>query len=671
MDFRQTGDKKWQSIVRSKGESEDVPDAIDILRDELEEAGEISPQSSNFYLFEPWDVGKRPDWVLEQAKEDGIDLGSEMFTKHIGPDPHDFQAGYLMSTAFFRTLIGGTSLGKSYPVLMEMIIMLTAEIPISLRYPKGFKTDIKRLRTSENIERFGRFDANTGTFIDHNINAHTPETENEWDCGNIEGVGVYPEEKISPSGSEFWIGTFMRAMNEYWWPRLEEKGRIVIPEHLIDRSKGNEGYDRKQNVVYLIRNSKCANITYDSRFNRFEAERVWACALDEEPDDPRIVQAAQQHAHFMMLVMTPYHGITYTKDLIFPKEINSEKKVFHATQYDSPYQNKKKIEVKRSNMQSWDIGARVWGVHTEVKGKPYFDRKKIMTWINKYSVPYTWARFIPQEEYYGIIENPHVIDKRYLMNTHVSMISQSEDDLRSTWRVYKEVVKGKPYLFVADPAEGAETPIEAGDPCAGIMFEAPASEFEKPVIVATISSTLETIEFARVCSHAMRVYNNATLGAETRRGAANATFAGELSDWPYWYHLVTIQDSTQKPKAHKGFDTNSATRSSLFDLIDAWIKEYSEGEYPDIPDLTLLKELAACVKGKNGRPDHTKQGTLDKAICLGIGLYIFKFSPEQVRFNGEQEEDVKPFQKLFDRLGITQEEESKNEYLGAVMPTWR
>jgi hypothetical protein len=137
---------------------------------------------------------------------------------------------------------------------------------------------------------------------------------------------------------------------------------------------------------------------------------------------------------------------------------------------------------------------------------------------------------------------------------------------------------------------------------------------------------------------ALRYWNNALLGAETKRGFSNATFAGELREWPYWYHMITVQQSTRKPRQQIGFDTNAKTRDSIFELIGKWLSDYDEDSYPDIPDKQLLVELAGAIKGRGGRCDHTTQGSLDRAVCFGIFLYILEYSKDQIacRVKAEQ-----------------------------------
>ena len=645
-------------------------DVFEKIENAISGYGGEENEISSFYHFEPWDVEKRPEWMLEMARGDGIDLHGGDIARFAGIDPHPFQSGYLQSTAFMRTLLAGTSVGKSYVALMEGIIQITGETPISMRYDAGVDTKVKRVVNEGNILRFGRFDARSGAFIDHNTSAQKDETE--WNCGTIRGVGKYPTEKIAPYGSELWLGTYMKAMNEYWWPRLYDEATRIIPDHLIDKNRGHNGFSVQDKIVYLSRGGKLAIITYETGYNRFEAQRVWSVILDEEPEDERIFGAAQQRCKWLSLVETPYRGMTYTKGLIFDENSGAHKRLFHATQYDSPYQRRELIDIRRQNMRPWDIGARIWGIHSEMRGKPYYDRHKITTWMNKYKSSPKLVSFRPSCEYNGIVSNGGKIPS--LLDVDVSAIIERELDKQGVWSMYEDVRPNVPYVLAADPAEGSENPEEAADICAAVIARPPYGDETGMRIVATLRSTLETILFARVCSHAARYYNNSNLAAETRRAACNAAFAIELRDWPYWYKMTSVQQSNRMARSIRGFDTNVSTRSAIFEMIQGWIAEYGFDEYPQIPDRELLKELAACVVGKNGRPDHTRDGTLDTTICFGILLYVFKNSPEQITYNGDESPtNAEPFGKLRGLIKSRDVDaaQCRNAGLGALMPHWR
>jgi hypothetical protein len=573
-----------------------------------------------------------------------VDLNNEDFARHIGPDPHPFQSGFILSTARFRGSIAATQVGKTHPVFIEIGIMVSGQKPISLSFDKGVDTGVERVISRENIIRYGRFDSKTGKFIDHDVNAKQPETWKEWNCGNIIGAGVYPDEKIAPEGSVIWVGTTSRALTELWWPRLSQGKGSLIPEEFIDRKVGVDGYVKSEYTVAFHRDIRLPVISYESGFRKFESINTWATFFDEEPPDQQCVTAAINHTERFAVVETPYIGITYTKALMFPNAKREDHEVFHATSYDSPYLTPEIIAHRRTMMPPWEIVARIWGVHTEPKGKPYYDREKLQAWINRFKVPFTLCRFSPREAYYGIKKSSPDSELKCLMDVTISKSVEESENKQDVWRIYEERKEGYAYYLMADSAEGAESPEEAGDVLAALVMRKPIDQTreEKPKIVASLRSTLPTQAFARVCSYALLYYWNALLCAEgPTRGSFNALFFAELKDYPYWFKQMSLRDSTRKVREVFGFDTNQATRGAIFEGIRDWLADYDENEYPEIPDEPLLIELAGCVvvyKQGKPRPDHDRKGSLDTTLCFGQGIYIYKHYADQIKQRTQSEE---------------------------------
>jgi hypothetical protein len=650
-------------------------DALSEILGVIDDFDQAKLQLHPFYTFEPWDVPERPAWVQQQAIDDGIDLDGEEFARYVGKAPRQFQTGYFMGTEFFLGILGGTQIGKSMCPKIEATIMLTGELPICFRYEKGVDTGVPRPITEANIKRWGRRERDSGQIIDHNPRPTENQLGNieRWNCGNIMGVGHYPKEKIAPIDNRvIWIGTHMKTMNEYWWPAMGDPAeRNIIPEHLYDTSRAKNGVDSEQHIGYLKGGARFSFITFETGFRRVEGKKVWCYIADEEPQDENIIQSAQTHSVFMRLVMTPYNGITYTKDLLFPKRLSPDKKVLHATQYDSPYQSRKDIEKQRQNMKSWDIGARVWGMHTATTGKPFFDRDKITFWIRKFKRNFKFIRLVPDDEYVSIGASPDGQSKS-LMAVNVSAMEVAEDNRLDTWRLYDDLQEETGYALGVDSAEGAENPEDAGDSSAAVAMRPAMLKEPRPIIAATLRSTLTTVQFARVVSHGLRYFNNALLCLESRRGAAAAATASELALWPYWMRMTVISDATRKPKSVRGFDTTGSTRDSIFKLIGSIINDCGREDYPYIPDESLLVELAAAItkttQGGKVRCDHPHAGALDMTIAYGILLYLFKNCPEQVQFNGDSKQAKRMSSRLariMERIR-TKDVQKKPLYLGQI-----
>jgi len=579
-----------------------------------------------FMSFEPWDVQKRDDWFIEELARDGINFKDH--AKIIPPDPHPFQSGSLLSCNTLDVNQGANQIGKSFPEVIDTIIQLTGEIPFSLKHPKGVDTGIKRPITIENIKRFGRFDIRSGAFIDNDIYAVRDKLA--WDCGTIKGVGIYPREKICPtSGGMAWIGTTKEAKNQFWWPRFKE----IIPKHLLDIKRGVGGFSELRQQVHLVGGATITIITYEQGYNRFEARRVWKCILDEEPEDRRIFAAAIQHCNRLRMCFTPYNGISWSYFDIFKRiEEGANIGLFHATQYDSPYQNRQDVNDRKAMMKKWEVASRIYGLYSEQTGRPYYDREKIYVWMQNHANYCRYGSFMPSKPYGSIYE---------LIATPIGVVDSTRvaaEEERDVWEIYEDVKPGAEYWMSIDTSDGAEDQSSAADRSAAIIMRAPderAAETE-PVMVAAIRSIMEPSEFSRICLWACVHYNNALMCPETR-GQSAATFLASVRDYPYMFKMTVIRDADRKTTEHLGFDTNARTRKLLFDLVGDWIKEHQDD--PRIPHMPLLKELSACVVGQDGRPDHTTGKTLDSAVAFGISLYVYRHARDQIRCNQNVVED--------------------------------
>lgn len=571
-----------------------------------------------FMAFEPWDVEPRAAWFEDECKQDGINFAE--YSKLLPPAPHPFQSGSILSTNTLDVNQGGSQIGKSFPEVIDTIIQLTGEVPISLRYEKGFDTGVLRPVTVENIRRFGRIDASTGIVIDHDIFA--TKSAGEWNCGTIKGCGIYPREKICPkSGGQAWVGTTKEAKNQFWWPRFKE----IIPKHLLDTKKGIGGFSELKQQVHLHGGATITVITYEQGYSRFEASRVWKCILDEEPEDRRIFASAIQHCERMRMCFTPYNGISWSFFDIFKKiEEGANIGLFHATQYDSPYQSRDDVNNRKSMMKKWEIASRIYGLYSEQTGRPYYDRDKVYVWLKDCIRPTRYGSFLPTKPYSTIYE---LIAEPVQMADRPKADYEAEQD---TWEIFEDARPGCAYWMGVDTSDGGESQEAAADRSAAQIFRAPieAAGEKEPIMVAAIRSILEPSEFSRVCLYACVHYNNALMCPETR-GQSAATFLANVRDYPFFFKMTVIRDADRKTTEHLGFDTNSRTRKLIFDLVGDWIKEHETD--PRIPHEALLKEISACVVSEDGRPDHTTGKTLDSTVAFGISLYVYKHGRDQIR----------------------------------------
>ena len=550
---------------------------------------------------------------------------------------------------------------NSIQALIEIGCICSGEFPISMQYDKGVDTGVKRIISGQNIRRWGRRSVKTKRLIDYNADA---EKDGTWDCGTIIGAGKFPKEKCVPGDLTnekeervIWIGTTQRALTEAWWPKLVEEGQRIFPKKFIDASKGNAGVNRVDNIIHLINDIRLSMITYEQGHHKFESITTWACYFDEEPKDQRCVSAAIGHCKYFSLIMTPLHGITYTRDIFFRKP-SPNKRTYHATAYDSPYLTRETIDENRSQYPDYEIGARFWALHTAAAQRPYYNRRKLQMWLSKmagFKNGYR-AEINPDRPYFGVIKKPHISALPGLMDigTVLVPIDDSAPVKDCEWMVYEDLQKDGAYLIIADNANGADLPEDAGDFGSALVLRAPKPERgeARPVLVAEMSSKSTPEIFASHVGLSLNYYNFATLAGEAAsRGAANGMFFSELRDYPFWYTRTVKKQASRKDVTQKGFDMNSGTRKPIFDEIEAWFSDFDEDDDPMIPSETILTMASECLKViKNGnmRPDHPAGKNNDMLVCFGMGIYIFKIFPEQMKCRrSARKENVDSGSKMF------------------------
>lgn len=626
-------------------------DAFSQIAGVIEDANEVWRLHPGYFLYEPWDVAPRSPEIMRQAIDDGVDLDAPDLMRCVGPAPHFFQSGFLLSTKFFRGAMAAGQCGKTVGVAVEVLCSATGEIPFALRYPAGHDTGIPRLLTKENIIRWGRRSKDTGEIIDHNWRC---KQDDSWDCGNVTGVGVFPSEKIVPEGSLIRIASRQKLILQNWWPaftgaRKDGLGAFV-PPFFIDKTRGSyqmRGSNKQDYQVFLKRGVVLQMLTYESGKEVFEGIKV-PTYLDEEPLNEEIIGAVVTHASRWALIETPYEGITFSRELIFPKVRTPDMETFHATAYDCPYLTPSEIQKQRAIIgeRTWEIGARLWGIPTEQSGKPYYDRKKINFWMQRFSPslkPKKLVRFEPVGVWANIKSDERISKVPGLLDTEVRMADAEEEDQQSVWRLYEDRQAGTGYASASDQAEGAEVPDMAGDLSVAMIGRSHLECPTRPVLCASLRSTLPTPQFAREVLYAARYFNNALLAPETGPGAANESFRMVANDWPWWFKDTTIRQSTRKPRERQGFQPTSDRRDAVFDkLIRDWLDEYDQDSFPELPDEWVLRELAGAItgttRGGKARCDHPRDGTLDSAMAFGILLFVFQ--PEfyrQVKCNASDD----------------------------------
>jgi hypothetical protein len=533
----------------------------------------------------------------------------------------------MTSKATIAVEFAGNRVGKSYCAIIDMIIKTTGELPYAFRYEKGFVTDIKRKIDPENVRRWGRFDIETGTFIDKDDQAPKDGT---WDCGCIVGVGIYPHELIIPTDHKLktiWVCTKKQAWDEMWWKQL----KAIIPKYMLDTTQGVEGFSEKKRHVYLAGGYEIHGLTYDQGAMSFEAVEVPYLYMDEEAP-MAVYSAALYHCTKMRIIETPYKGVTWTYDMLLLRSLDEDSfiEVYHATQYDSPYLTQSWINDRRSNVKRWEMKARLYGIHSDQEGRPYYEdhMKTLRLWSTSLVNAAQYVKFEPTKA----LEN-----YRELCKERINIVTQTKDDEAGTWHIYEPCDPRTEYWVTADTAEGNEDDSQAAaDRNSALIWRKPDPEKNEnmlyPVMVAACRSTRDTMYFARDCGYAAIHYNCALLAPEIR-GETAGVFKMAVHTYPYLYRMTVTNNKTNRPIQKIGYITSAGTRQQLFDLAGDFLGEYSGHDTSPIQYMPLIKELMSCIVGKKGRPDHPKNGTTDTLIPFGIGIYVYQIDPTQIKNN--------------------------------------
>jgi len=627
-----------------------------------------------YYHFEPWDCTSLPPHVLTKAAEDGVDLEYDDAERMAGPYPRPFQSGAILSKKLIRIVQAGSQTGKSIAGQVLLGCVISRQPPYAFRYPEGVDTGIARAVTKENVRRFGRRDAATGKIIDYNDDKVAPQGgpmpgSGDWNCGNIVGVGIFPEELYAPKGSQIWIGTLKQSLDTLWWPVFTGEGASrFFPEDFIDTSKGRNGSNKNDRIIHCMNGIDVHIKSYDGGELQFESKTAWMTVYDEEPLTKAIYLSGIKHAKYHVFQFTPLKGMTWSKDVFFGCLDDGKRTLeslaredfdyYHASAYDSPYVDKKFLETTRRSMRVWERKSRIWGQYSECEGEPFFARDKIQAWRRRFSRNGS-ARIIeavtPFHGIYGTVGIPGILQAR--------TVSRQVDalDLATTWRVFEDVKEGTGYGMVVDSAEGAVDPVDSNDFQFALVFRMPDyQEVEmgrQPVVCATIRSHLPTKAFSRICMQALHHYNNALLVAERGRGKDNEAFGVLLEEWPYWYYHQAKNAATGQYRRKKGFDTNSGNRTEYFISLKDLVDGYETDEDPGILCDWILSEMAAAIiktskARKTPRCDHPDNGYLDGTICYGIANYLLDDDEFDLVCNVEKRDEKHGF---IHRMGLQEE----------------
>jgi len=552
-----------------------------------------------FNHFEPFDVAPRGQWMLDIAKNYDVELD---------PAGGPFQIGALMDcteTPAYTLSIAGSQTGKSRVFVVEAVIMATGKIPISMCYDKGEDTGHARLMTPENIARWG--------------------LQPDGTCGNIIGVGKYPIQKMKPARSntmEIWIASYKEVREKMWRKRLME----FIPDGYLKDSHGNGGWSDRDKLYTFKNGSIIRMITYEQKYKKVEGDWANMIILDEEPPDRQYFISALEHCTYLRFSFTPINGLGWSYgDAYLPAIQNKEStvKIYACSQFDSPFQNRAKVEEKIKKYKDYEVKSRVFGQFSEMAGAPYYTFEVTSQLLKAYVPRHTLARIIPMRK-------PDTVKEALTIQMRLEPAEKKDEDV---WEIYEPFCKTDAYWISTDTAEGDDDPDKAADASVAYVRRLPRpSEGEKdPVMVACLRTHMRNVEFAWMCLYAGCYYNFALIAPETGVSADGAVFVTTILDYPFIYRHTSTCDKTHMVQEKLGFDSKNGPRKYAFDLIGTWV--YTHMDRSGIYHYQLLKEVNECVTGKGGRPDHPDRGSSDCLTAFGISCYVYDLARTQIRCN--------------------------------------
>ena len=563
--------------------------------------------SSDFNMWEPFDCLPRPQWLLDTASKYDVTLD---------PAGCPFQTGLLLDTTEtpgYTLSIAGSHTGKSRALLIETIIMCIGKVPICLAYDKGVDTGIPRKVTPWNIKAYGQLP--------------------DGSCGTIKGVGKYPIEKLNPKDGrmEVWIGSYKEIKEKMWRKRLEE----LIPPSFLKDHRGNNGWSHNRQTYSFTTGALIRLITFEQQYKKTEGDFANLIVLDEEPPDRQYFISATEHCTYLRLCFTPIKGILGWSyfDCYLPaiQDKHSPVKIFSATQYDSPFQDREKIDAKLLTYKDFEIKARVFGQFSETSGCPYYVYEITQQLLKAYVPRHTLVRIVPMSQVETAREALEV-------KMRLEPAEKKEDDV---WELYEKLNEHDAYWLSADVAEGNDDPDKAANASVAYVRRLPHADEKDPVMVATLYTHMRNVEFAWMCLYGAIYFNCCLIAPEVGVSADGAVFTTTIIDYPYLYRHTSTNSKTMQVQQKLGFDSRGgASRKYAFDLIGTWI--YSHMERSGIYHYQLLKEISECIQGKGGRPDHPERGSTDCLIAFGVSEYVRDLALNQIRCNRQRLPDERP-----------------------------
>lgn len=236
-------------------------------------------------------------------------------------------------------------------------------------------------------------------------------------------------------------------------------------------------------------------------------------------------------------------------------------------------------------------------------GNCVFDKEKIIERLQKVKEPIKRGSFL--YDYDGLKVNN----------------IKWQDEPNGIIKIYKDVVKGRPYVI------GGDTAGDGSDNFVGEVLDNISGEQ-----VAELSHQTDEDLYARQMYCLGKYYNEALIGVEVNFSTYPEKELERL-EYPNLYHRQQEDSVTHKYQFKKGFKTTSVTRP----IIIAGLVEVIRDDVDTINSAELLHECLSFIKNEQGRAEAEQGKHDDRVMAMAIAHYI---RPQQ-RMTIEKEKVLK------------------------------
>lgn len=306
----------------------------------------------------------------------------------------------------------------------------------------------------------------------------------------------------------------------------------------------------------------------------------------------------------IFMTMTPLMGYTWSYDYLYkkdsPKRMNGvenfEFNLYDCTQEKGGWLTLEEIKQWESEMDPYEIQARVYGQYTLVGGRPAFEPRALKNALD---------RSKPGDRY-------NITSQRFADGLVAPALEEAKD---GELVILVKPQKGREYILGVDPSMGVR------------RDRSVASIWDRQIPVECAyfaSNTMDPVRFARdVVAPLGTYYNNALAAVESNSTGGGAVLTELAACYGHIYMRQDFNQRTREFKRSYGFRTDEYSRSMIFGTL----KEVLPMDH-FVPSEDLVREMMnMIVTDKDGRIDHMEGRHDDHVFAAGIAMTVNRMNP--------------------------------------------